>query len=308
MNSSVSRWVLVSCFVGMGLGAFGFEGVAPGDPSFDLQQRVFGLVAAYWRDVDALHGEGSLPESDFAARSAVLATELAQAIRTNDESSLRLVGEIYRTLPEPGRAPLQDVISRAQGQLAHDDPTCARVRALRAYFPGYGYSEPGYKYRKGLEIKREIRGTSWQEEEHTHTTNKSLNLTISVDLLGMLRKLATGGLIRNLIIGEPYQPSYDGGNYFPYPGNNGSTGFMVNVSFSTAKTITTKVRRKYEVCRVWFELQRAPAAGWGNVGDWAACGQTYEIIQDPTGDEYVVQLDPVDAAGNPVPPPVDPAS
>ena len=142
------------------------------------------------------------------------------------------------------------------------------------YFPGYGYGEPGYKYRKGRELSREEKGFRWQDEEQVIHVDVDVELVISLDLLPRFREMIPAGRIRDFQVGEPFTAMIDG-----------QPLLAVKVKFTASSMLRTVTRRKYEVNRVWFELLRAQGGIW-NQGPWETCGQTYVVIQEPTG-EYV---------------------
>ena len=101
-------------------------------------------------------------------------------------------------------------------------------------------------------------------------------MTISLDLLQILQGWLTGGVIKNLVVSEPYQANL-----------NGQPLLVVNVSFQRIKAIIIKTNRRFEINRVWFALLRARR--W-STGPWVPVGKTYEIIFEPTGEEIVTGI------------------
>ena len=267
--------------------AFAFDGVSPQDRLFGLQNQVFQVVDQQWRVSDLLNAAQENPgnaaalaayEKEAAALAAnekALGKTISQALTANDHQALDLVGSIYRSLDAGARNALFPAVQNARAEAAADAPALTR---LGDYFPGYGYPEPGYKYRRGRELSREDKGTTWQYEEHTISSSKNIKLTVTLDVLGILKGLFGLGKIGNLVIGREYN-SYMG---------NGAV-IVVDVSFSTAQTIFTRANRKYEVAKVWFELQRSKSS-WSNSGTWETVGKTYQIMMDPTGEAVTTEV------------------
>lgn len=268
--------------------AFAFDGVTANDPLFGVQNQVFHVVDQQWR-VNELLLKAQTNSSDLAALEAyekeadllsknenALGKTISQALSNNDTKTLDLVGSIYRSLGIGARNAIFPALQTARAEAAGDAVAMTR---MGDYFPGYGYPEPGYKYRRGLEVSREDKGTTWQYEEHTISTSKSIKLTVTIDVLGILKSLLHLGKIGDLVVGREYNSYY-----------NGAPMIVVDVTFSTAQTIFTKANRKYEVNKVWFELQRSSDAGWHNAGTWETVGKTYQIMMDPTGEAVTTEV------------------
>ncbi|MBF0406731.1 MAG: hypothetical protein HQM10_05235 [Candidatus Riflebacteria bacterium] len=208
-----------------------------------------------------------------------LSKKLLASWNSND-GFLADFSNFYKSLPVEARKAFYPAIEPLRNEIILNSfENSAEMNRLREYFPGYGYSEPGYKYRKGREIEREAKGTTWQDEEQTVSSNMNINLTVTLDVLNILNHWLKLGNIANLVVHKQFQTTY-----------NGAPMFVFNVSFSLMKTMVTKRKRKYEVNKIWFELHKSKTA-WGTDGEWELCGKTYEIIQDPTGDEFVSQIE-----------------
>ena len=154
----------------------------------------------------------------------------------------------------------------------HSGGPLAERGAFDTYFPGYGYVEPGFAYRKGREVAREYKGTTWVEEDRTITTSGSVELVIDFSLIPHLRQLEAEGVIKNLKIGEAVERT------------------SVKVTFQASQTIVVKAKRKFDVNKIWFELLRAKGDPWWTTTPWEVCGRTYEIVNEPTGDVLVLAV------------------
>ncbi|MBF0407314.1 MAG: hypothetical protein HQM10_08170 [Candidatus Riflebacteria bacterium] len=152
--------------------------------------------------------------------------------------------------------------------------------AQSEYYPGYGYSKSGYKYRRGRELERESKGFYWQDEQQNHSSNVNIDLVINTNLLSMVQSLLTGGFIKNLTIGKPFPVNVDGSNVM-----------SVKVSFQSSNNLSTNVKRKFEVCKVWFELESA-SSFFMSSGPWQLCGKTFTIVHESTGEQVVNEIKP----------------
>jgi len=267
------KWLMVVALFALVCSApvLAFEPVAQDHRLFDLQTRIFRVVDLNWRAAEALV-DGSEEAHDralaaFERETKDLGTALSEAVAGNDHEALDLAGSIWRSLDVGARRALHPALGMVRVAAADSRG------GFNDYFPGYGYPEPGYKYRRGLEIEREEKGTTWQYEEHTLTTNKKFDLTVTLDVLGILKKWLSGGILKSLHVRE-----YGNGYY------NNQPMIVAHVSLETSETVATRANRKYDVTKVWFELLRSKDAGWHNSGTWEKCGKTYEIMQDPTGE------------------------
>lgn len=280
--------VLFLTLVSVMPGFAAFDGYAPGHKHFTLQTQAFQIVRQYWHTTDLLLEYTKNPTEENMARynqsieiHAKQSSELAKfLLATLDESiePLEALSEMYKSLDPAARRSLTTALGVVKAAVVQQVTTKLTPEQFRGYFPGYGYTEPGYKYRKGREIDRENKGSTWQSEEQSIQTNFQAELTISIDLLDILKGMAAGGVIKNLKVDGPFEGHM-----------NGQPLLLAKVSFQVIKTITTRTNRKFDVNKIWFELLRAKSNGW-STGEWEACGKTYEIINEPTGEEVVTNV------------------
>ncbi|HNW36963.1 MAG TPA: hypothetical protein PKM25_18635, partial [Candidatus Ozemobacteraceae bacterium] len=266
-------------------GFAGYDGYTPGHKHFDLQTKAFQLVQQHWLSADRLLAYVNDPTDanlelynktlEIQKKQSVELAKFVQATFDEDSDTLEALSDIYKSLDPAARTAFYAVLGVLKADIVQDVHSKITPEQFREYFPGYGYTEPGYKYRKGREVERENKGVTWQSEEHSIQTNFQAELTISLDILDILKGMATGGVIKNLKILDQFETNV-----------NGQPLICAKVSFQVIKTITTRTNRKFDVNKIWFELLRAKSSGWSN-GPWEVCGKTYQIINEPTGEEVV---------------------
>ncbi|PKL41979.1 MAG: hypothetical protein CVV41_16135 [Candidatus Riflebacteria bacterium HGW-Riflebacteria-1] len=282
--------VIVAVFLALfNCQAGAYEGVSADHPLFKTQQRIFAAIADYWQvqELYIKYTQDPSDENEQTWNSAIkshtdnsvrIGKDVVLSIKKTDYGQIQMLSEIYRSLPEGAKNALFPTLGYLKFEVTHGDSPFLSEEKFREYFPGYGYSEPGFKYRKGRELDREYKGVTWQYEEQTISTTWNVSLTINIDLIDILKGLVTGGAIKNLTIGETYQMNV-----------GGQPMFVCNVSFQRIKAITTKINRKFEINKVWFELHRTKSSSWSEPV-WELCGKTYEILQEPTGEDIVTSI------------------
>jgi len=276
------RIVSLCTFILFASSAFAFDGLPPTHPLFGVQTRVFSVVHQYWYCSDLQIAylknptQENLAKSDaatsaFKRQSADLGVELRASLRSGTQT-IQLVAEIYRSLPTGAKPCLFFTLGALRAESMHPEAAGQTSFAFEEYFPGYGYGDPKYKYRKGREVSRENKGTTWQEESRTVSSQFNAELVIELSLLPSLRNMETAGTIRNLKVGQQFEGAVAG-----------QPTLLVKVSFQAVRSVEIKAHRRYEVNKIWFELYRAKIGLWAS-GPWELCGQTYEILNEPTGD------------------------
>ena len=271
--------------------AWAFDGYGPGHKHFDLQNQVFTLVHQNWvvQDLfikmvsdqsDASNVEKYNHACDlYKKQSLDLGKRILAHIEDPNREVLLVISDMYKSLDPIARQALYPSLGYLRTEALQAFRSPISEAEFREYFPGYGYTEPGYKYRKGREVERETKGTTWQSEEHSITSTFNVSLTVSIDLLNILKGMVTSGAIKNLQVSNQYETNV-----------NGTPMIVAQVSFQVIKSIITKTNRKFEVNKIWFELLRAKQSGYNTPGPWEVCGKTYEIINEPTGEEVVTGI------------------
>lgn len=267
--------------------AFAYDGLGPQDKGFDVQAQAFGIVNHHWAITEMFLKLQEQPSDEamekynkeldiFKKRSVELGKRIINSLEEKNRDVISIVSGIYKSL-EPGARPaLYTALGYLRVSLAQENKLSEAE--FREYFPGYGYTEPGFKYRKGREVAREFKGNSWQWEEQSIQSTFQVELTVTLDVLSILKNWLTGGIISKLEVGQQYETTM-----------NGTPMIVCKVSFSVVKTLTTKTNRKFEVNKVWFELLRAKSSGF-STGPWETVGKTYEILSEPTGEEVTTEV------------------
>jgi hypothetical protein len=282
--------IAVCFFVLVGFSVMAFDGYLPGDKLYPAQVEVFRTINNYWETqnlyveyiMEPTHEnelKWNISSEEYEAQSIKLGKNLVTEMKNKHYGIVQVMSDVYKSLPKPARFALYPTLEFLRVEMAQADFKFLSEEKFREYFPGYGYTEPGYKYRKGRELEREYKGVTWQNEEHSISTTWNVNLTISIDLLNILSGLVTGGAIKNLEVGPQYTMNV-----------GGQPMIVCNVTFQRIKSIVTKTNRKFEINKVWFELLRAESSFWSD-GDWEYVGKTYEILQEPTGEAVVTSID-----------------
>ncbi len=271
--------------------AFAYEGVLPENPLYAAQQRIFSAIADYWQvqELYIKYVQDQSNENEQNWNQAIeshtrncveIGKSVMLSIKKSQYGQLEMLSDIYRSLPDGARQSLYPTLGYMKFEITHKADEYLTEEKFREYFPGYGYSEPGFKYRKGRELDREEKGVTWVLEEQSITTTWNVNLTVTLDIVKILTGMVTGGAIKDLRVSEPFHM------------NMGGTPLLVaNVSFQRIKAIVTKTNRKFEVNKVWFELLRTKSSSWSNNATWEPCGKTYEILQEPTGEAVVTGIE-----------------
>lgn len=138
------------------------------------------------------------------------------------------------------------------------------------YFPGYGYAEPGYRYRKGRELDSEFLNAYWQDEEKIIETAVHFQGNIEVGAAAELR--ASPHVTNFTELSAPFKMNV-----------GGHVIFAVAASFDSRTRLTTVARKKYASTKVWFELHRRKNFG----GEWELCGKTFEMRDIYTNEEVI---------------------
>lgn len=246
-------------------------------PRLPLQSRIFAVIRQYWSFVELRIAAGPRPASPASTRldrahSALLeaSADLAEEVVASGGDALPVLSAIYRSLPVPARTSLHETLRHVRAELVRAGRAESFRGAFDTYFPGYGYAEPGYAYRKGLELAREPRGSTWVSEDKTIQASASAELEISASLLPHFRELERTGAIRNLVV------------------HRARVG--LRITFEASQNLVIKTRRRFEVSKIWFELKRAKGDAWWTTGPWEVVGRTYEIVDEPTGDVELTEV------------------
>lgn len=257
------------------LGAPVFAGPAGVDPAALAADR---LLDAHWNFVDACQAGETQEAGDRVKREADrLVALVVTGLRRGDRAPAEALAARYASLGEAERPALDPVLAEILDagralKLQGDPAAKAWLRAEE--LPGYGFPEPGFEYRRGKELSVEFLQAYWQDEERVIESKKTIKATLDVKLAAALKN--DPAISKYMELGAPYRLDI-----------NGSFVLVVDVSFESRESFTTKARKKYEYSRVWYELFRRKA-GWFSQGAWELCGKTWLMKNAPTGHEVIV--------------------
>ncbi|MBI3039942.1 hypothetical protein HYY75_12985, partial [bacterium] len=166
----------------------------------EIQSQVFNLVNQNWVTNDIfveMLNEPSLENQEkffqaaekFCRQSSMLGDFLVSAIQNQDLRKVEIVSEIYKSFDPIARQAFYPALRKlefealqlSEGSQDSNSAKFTRSR-FREYFPGYGSTEPGYKYKKGKEISREIIGVTWENGKRSIVPGP-VEITIDVNLL-----------------------------------------------------------------------------------------------------------------------------
>ncbi len=253
----------------------------------DMEQMKNEIINNYWDSQDLLYqmksGE-SVDESEYMK----ITNEYE---RTVNEMIDHIVSEelysefsvMYQNLPkgtENAFSGIVRAIIEKQGRARADE-----------LFPGYGYAEPGYYYRLGVEGEKELLQKFWKSEERTMEKNKRHKFYIELKLATSMQESAqAGGNIEGFDIKGVFGMEI-----------NGEIKQVAETEFSTKETLRTKCVVAYEKNKTWYELLKAKKGFWDwlpwNELKWEKAGMTYKIKEEATDTEVIIN--PPSVAGVP---------
>lgn len=192
---------------------------------------------------------------------------------TEENPELKEFSRFYRQCPEELKPVFDRIVKNVMIRSRVEGTSMASEKTLREYFPGYGYSEPGYKYRKGNEISSEFLYARWEDEDRTYSQDKEFELTVELKLVAELKlKFPDLEIIKEfgVEIGE-------------------TLVYCAKVKIKTTTSLTFHTKKKYGHYKKWFELFKAEKT-WFSDPVWEKCGTTYVNFVEPTGEEVASSL------------------
>lgn len=141
------------------------------------------------------------------------------------------------------------------------------------YFPGYGPSEPGYSYIKGLETKRELLSSQWVINRLTIFKNEHTTLYMKADLLPQLQQT---------------HPDLKVNLSFPFI-LDGQLTQVVKIEMTTHYKLFFRKVVNMGKYRVWFELKRRKNSIIPG-GKWEKVGETYEFREEPASPDVTTEF------------------
>ena len=202
-------------------------------------------------------------------KSVVDFTELL----VKDSNELKSFSEFYTSCPDEVKPALDAVVKNIIESSKVKNIKFDSALFTKEYFPGYGYSEPGFIYRRGRELDSEFLYARWEDEEKTFSQNKIYEFTVELKLVAELKIK-----FPNLKVLKEFGVDI-GGNFV----------MCAKVKFETNKTLTVRTKRKFGEYKKWFELLRAKKTVWSNPV-WELTGKTYQHFTEATGEEVATSI------------------
>ncbi|MCK9225704.1 MAG: hypothetical protein M0R46_11755 [Candidatus Muirbacterium halophilum] len=237
-----------------------------------IEVNTYSAINKYWESADALtSGNNAEYQKAFNAMNNEL-DKLAEEI-SNDSDKLKEFSEVYKTLPEETKHIFNSMISEI-----------VVTRAGEELFPGYGYAEPGFYYRKGAEEKKELLQKYWKSEERTFEKNSRHKFYVELKLSTSMNQSAeAGGKIDGFDVKGVFGMEI-----------NGEFKQVAEVEFSSKDTLKTKCVVAYEKNKVWYELYKAPKGFWDFLPwtsiKWQKAGSTYVVVEEATETSVMVEV------------------
>lgn len=253
------------------------------------------MIRDYWKSLDIyyqIHGKTSVPPEvineykrltkSIDDCSKAIAGRVIRKMGKNDLTPLKSFSDFYKSKQACERQPLylactpiiekvkKDILASNRGSSVLFD---SAEQFAAEYFPGYGYGEPGFEYRKGRELTSEFLHAFWQDEEKVIETLQHFEGTIDLKLAAELAALPGIGNFQK--IGEPFKMDI-GGHII----------VVIKVSFDSHTKLTTVAKKKYAATKIWFELLRRKK-GMFSDAKWEVTGKTYEMRELFTNEEVI---------------------
>lgn len=245
----------------------------------DVKHECQELVGQYWNIVDYKYSDDINEEKlcemmdSFNNRIQIVTLKVAHDCEEVENSSLSRFSEFYQDCPVEVR-PVFDRVVKGIIECARNlEPQKDTGRLLREYFPGFGYSDPDFQYRKGKETSSEFLYARWVDEEKTFSQEKEFELTVELKLVAELKLK-----FPNIKVLKEFGVEI-GGNFV----------MCAKVRIKTSKTLTVKTKKKIGQYKRWFELLKAKKTFW-STPVWSFCGKTYVHFAEPTGEEVATEV------------------
>lgn len=242
------------------------------------------LVDTYWKILDCRDqfisnrlnreesGEFVNNYMDLIEEYNKTANDYTEILLKNAEN-FNSFSEYYSSCPLEAKPAFDKVIKNVLESKKAANLDFDTLAFTKEYFPGYGYSEPGYIYRRGRELDNEFLYARWEDEEKTFAQNKVYEFTVELKLVAELKiKFPELEVLKEFGVEI-------GGNFV----------MCAKVKFETNKTFSVKTKKKYGEYKKWFELLRAKKTMWSEP-QWELTGKTYQHFTEPTGEEVATSI------------------
>jgi|GEM_PF-4083710 len=239
----------------------------------DVELEVYSIVDQYWQTIDARSEAAQGNTRNYMNSVNKMDRQIDQLARYLDQNPDRIdeYVEVFNALPKETKHIFNEL---------NRDLSASRGEEL---FPGYGYAEPGYYYRRGAEVDVEMLSQFWKTEERTFEKNYRYKFYVELSVSEQMQQNAeAGGNIEGFDVKGVYGMTI-----------NGEFKECAEVEFSTKETLRTRCTVMYENNKVWYELYRAEKSFWDFLPwtelTWERCGRTYQIAEEATGTEVIIE-------------------
>ena len=256
------------------------------------------IINKYWQALDILYAiEGKASQCDeltcqyketinqMNELCSELSGHIVSKMNKDNLSPLKSFSEVYKSKQHYERLPLyvvcDPIIKKVKEDILNNKKDKSGIFSsaedfAAEYFPGYGYAEPGFEYRRGKELENQFLHAYWQEEEKIIETAQHFEGTIDFKIAAELKINPNITAYREL--SEPFKLDV-GGHII----------VVIKVSFDTYVKLTTRSKKKYAASKVWFELLKRKKSVFSST-PWENCGKTYEMHDFYTNEEVISEV------------------
>lgn len=254
------------------------------------------IIGKYWQAIDIIYTiEGKAEQCDnlvcqykqlvnqINSLSNELSAHIISKMNKKNFGPLRKFSDFYKCKQSYERIPLYSICDPVIKKVKEDIASNGRTSIFSSadefaaeYFPGYGYAEPGFEYRRGKEIESQFLHAYWQEEEKIIETAQHFEGTIDFKLAAELK--VSPNITGYREIGEPFKIDI-----------GGHIVVVIKVSFDTHMRLTTRSKKKYAATKVWFELLKRKKSVMSST-PWTVCGKTFEMHDFYTNEEVISEV------------------
>lgn len=238
----------------------------------DLEINVFRMIDSYWFSVDAAASGKDDHALDAYDKTVQMASEISkqiiQGLEKNDKTLFNEFIALYNREDIHNAPELREPLNLIATDIIEYHKTISKDLTPETYFPGFGYAEPGFVYRKGEEINREPLSVFWKKIDKTYEAGKKFRIQLEVGMTGAFganAEVKEVGPKTSLNIG-------------------GSIKEVVECEVTVKETIVTSCTVKFQKTKVFFKLYKAKKTWLGlSYGEWEECGKTYEVQEEESG-------------------------
>jgi hypothetical protein len=235
-----------------------------------LNTQVNQMITTYWEANNALYAKDMkayLSKNDQLREQAnVISAEIIKGLKNNDNTLFNEYVKIYNELKSPETLSVLNMVADQVKEYSH-----TRDLTPGTNFPGYGYAEPGYVYRRGEELPNpQVLSVYWKKITKTYQKGTKFHVNVEVGANANF-----GGNADVKLVGK---------------GTVNIGGQIKNVNeyeVTVNETTNTACTVKYQKKKVWYVLYKAKKSIWSSIGfgsyTWTKCGKTYVIIEEESG-------------------------